>query len=75
VPKCLGAKLSCYFVHNITPLFWHQPFHNLVRLFPGLFWGQTIDSVWQFTTLFQIYLKLIWPKRQECERKHTFLIS
>ena len=27
------------------------------------------------TTLFQIYLKFIWPKRQECERKHTFLIS
>jgi hypothetical protein len=20
------------------------------------------------TTLFQIYLKIIWPKRQECER-------
>jgi hypothetical protein len=27
------------------------------------------------TTLFQIYLKCIWPKRQECERKHTFFIS
>ena len=27
------------------------------------------------TTLFQIYLKFIWPKRQECERKHTFFIS
>ena len=27
------------------------------------------------TTLFQIYLKLIWPKRQECERKHTFFLS
>jgi hypothetical protein len=26
------------------------------------------------TTLFQIYLKFIWPKRQ-CERKHTFFIS
>jgi hypothetical protein len=24
------------------------------------------------TTLFQIYLKFIWPKRKECERKHTF---
>ena len=24
------------------------------------------------TTLFQIYLRFIWPKRQECERKHTF---
>jgi hypothetical protein len=22
----------------------HQPFHILVRLFPGLFWGQPIDS-------------------------------
>jgi hypothetical protein len=28
----------------MTPLFSHQPFHNLVRLFPGLFWGQPIDS-------------------------------
>jgi hypothetical protein len=28
----------------MSPLFWHQPFHNLVRLFPGLFWGQPIDS-------------------------------
>ena len=27
------------------------------------------------TTLLQIYLKFIWPKRQECERKHTFFIS
>ena len=27
------------------------------------------------TTLFQIYLKCIWPKRQERERKHTFFIS
>ena len=26
------------------------------------------------TTLFQIYLKFIWPKRQECERKHTYII-
>ena len=34
-----------YFVHNLSPLFWHQPFHNLVRLVPGLFWGQPIDSV------------------------------
>ena len=25
------------------------------------------------TTLFQIYLKFIWPKRQECERKHTLV--
>jgi hypothetical protein len=27
------------------------------------------------TTLFQIYLKCIWPKRQECDRKHTFFNS
>jgi hypothetical protein len=27
------------------------------------------------TTLFQIYLKFIWPKRQKCERKHTFFIN
>ena len=33
-----------YFVHSMSPSFWHQPFHNLVRLFPGLFWGQPIDS-------------------------------
>jgi hypothetical protein len=25
------------------------------------------------TTLLQIYLKCIWPKRQECERKHSQL--
>jgi hypothetical protein len=36
-------KNTTYFVHNLSPLFWHQPFHNLVRLFPGLFWGQPID--------------------------------
>ena len=30
--------------HNLSPFFLHQPFHNLVRLFPGLFWGQPIDS-------------------------------
>jgi hypothetical protein len=23
------------------------------------------------TTLYQIYLKFIWPNRQECERKHN----
>ena len=33
-----------YFVHNMSSLFWHQPFHTLVRLFPSLFWGQPIDS-------------------------------
>jgi hypothetical protein len=39
-----NAKNTTYFVHNLSPLFWHQPFHNLVRLFPVLFWGQPIDS-------------------------------
>ena len=39
-----NAKITIYFVHNMSPLFWHQPFHNLVRLFHGLFWGQPIDS-------------------------------
>jgi hypothetical protein len=37
-------KIRLNFVHKKTPLFWHQPFHDLVRLFPGLFWGHPIDS-------------------------------
>ena len=36
INKDLKGQKYDYFVH--------QPFHNLVRVFPGLFWGQPIDS-------------------------------
>jgi hypothetical protein len=38
------VAFNYFFLDRLSPLFLHQPFHNLVRLFPGLFWGQPIDS-------------------------------
>ena len=45
-------------IRLILPIICHRYFDTLVRLFPGLFWGQPIDStgggggggggVWQF---------------------------
>jgi hypothetical protein len=42
-----------YFVHNMSPLFWHQPFHNLVRYFPGLLWADEDFKFWDFLVLFR----------------------
>jgi hypothetical protein len=39
-----------------------DPFHNLVRLFPGLFWGQPIDSAAVFVNKINNLATQSWKK-------------
>jgi hypothetical protein len=69
-----NAKHMTYFVHNKSPLFWHQPFHNLVRLFPGLFWGQPIDSAGGSAKVGKIFWPLLHRKWKKTRYDYNLTI-